>query len=102
MVEREQAPKLLDVLGDQNFPAKQKKAIEIIDTFDISPEDKKIMFLYHLWHESGTVAQVKKITGIKNNIDALSLVGQLLENDALVERYGVFYTEYRSVVKEHS
>lgn len=102
MVERKQIPKLLEVLGNQNFPAKQKKAIEIIDTLDISPEDKRIMFLYHLWHESGTVAQVKKITGIKNNIDALSLVGQLLENDALVDQYGEFYSEYRSVVKESS
>ena len=101
MVEREHNPTLLETLGDQYFPVKQRKAIEIIDGFHLSPEDKKIMFLYHLWHESGTVAQVKRITGIKNNIDALSLVGKLLENEALVEQYGVFYTQYRSTVKEY-
>lgn len=101
MVEREHNPTLLETLGDQYFPHKQRTAIQMIEEFDISVEDKKIMFLYHLWHESGTVAQVKRITGIKNNTDALSLVGKLLENETLVEQYGLFYTKYRSNVKEY-
>jgi hypothetical protein len=101
MVEQEHNPTLLETLGDQYFPYKQRRAIEIIDGFDMSPEDKRIMFLYHLWHESGTVAQVKRITGLKKNIDALSLVGKLLDKEELVEQYSAFYTEYRSSVRDY-
>lgn len=95
MVEQGNTPSLLDVLGVKEFPAKQRKAIEIIDNFTLSPEQKKLLFLYHLWHESGTVAPIKRLTGIKNNADALSLIGKVLESDDLVEQYDNFYKQYR-------
>lgn len=87
-------PSLSEILGIKDFPAKQRKAIEIIDNFIISPEQKRLLFFYHLWHESGTVAPVKRLTGIKNNSDALSLIGKVLDSDELVERYDSFYKEY--------
>jgi hypothetical protein len=95
MVEQGNNPSLSEILGIKDFPAKQRKAIEIIDTITISPEQKTLLFFYHLWHESGTIAPVKRLTGIKNNSDALSLIGKVLESDELVEHYDSFYKQYR-------
>lgn len=100
MVEHEQRPSLYDVLGTKDFPSKQRRAIEIIDGLSISPENKRIMFLYHLWHEAGSINPVKKLTGMKSSSDALDLIGKLLEDDELVDQYGNFYSEFLAGNKE--
>lgn len=100
MIEHEHKPSLSEVLGNKEFPAKQIKAIKIIDNFTLSPEQKRLLFLYHLWHESGTIVPIKKLTGIKNNADAFSLIGKVLESDELVEQYDNFYKQYRTIVKD--
>lgn len=100
-----QGPTLTEMVENADLNAKQRKARDVLARMDFSdpnlPSDvEALLFLCFLWHESGSVNPVKKITGIKNNVDARSLVDRVGESDNLTKQYEEFYSQYRTQVPE--
>ena len=97
----EQKPSLTELLENAELNAKQRKAKGILASLDLSdlnlpPDAGALLFLCFLWHDSGSISPVKKITGIKNNVDALSLVNKVGGSDELIKQYEIFYSLYRT------
>lgn len=100
-----QGPTLTEMVENADLNAKQRKARDVLARMDFSdpnlPSDAgALLFLCFLWHEYGSVNPVKKITGIKNNVDARSLVDRVGESDNLTKQYEEFYSQYRTQVPE--
>lgn len=90
-----QSPLLTEVLETTYLNANQKRAREIIDTLDLSQDEKDLLFIFHLWHESGSLSIVRKLTGTNNNVDARKRLGEVSDSDELVKQYESFYAQYK-------
>lgn len=84
-----------NIVERTDLNADQSRAATIIRRLELSSEQKDLLFLYYLFHESGSVSGIKKFTGLKNNRDASVLIGKVMDSDDLVDKYKSFYTEYR-------
>ena len=89
-----QEPTLAESLEGKELPLRVRQARNLIDKMEIPLEQKRLLFFYHLWHQTGSYGPIKEFGDIREDATIFSIRDKVLENDELVSRYEEFYTEF--------
>ncbi|HYM65029.1 MAG TPA: hypothetical protein VES68_00885 [Candidatus Sulfotelmatobacter sp.] len=72
------------------LPKEQTRVAKMINYLDLSLEQKRLLFFYHLWHETGSFAPIKKFTEIREE-PASFFIQPVLDSQLLSSSYAEFY-----------
>lgn len=73
----------------------QVLAVNTLDQFrKLSPSDRKTLFYYFLWHETGSFASIKQFGEIRKDSQIDSIINKVSDDNILTEAYGEFYSQY--------
>ncbi len=90
-------PTLRKSLGEKEIPLQQRRAISILDRMQIPLDDKRLLFFYHLWQQTGSFAPIKEYGDIREDPTIDSMLNKVLESDRLVKEYTRFDFEYEEL-----
>ena len=91
-------PPLVSIFKGIVVTSVQRTAMGILDDLGLATEDKRLLFFSYLWHESGSLVQVRRFGGADETVDGL--LGRL--DDRLSEKYDQFYDGYSSVLAQQA
>ena len=91
---------LTESLGEKDLPLRRRQAKDLIDKMEISLEQKRLLFFYHLWHETGSFGPIKEFGDIREDPTVFSMLDRVMESDELVLKYEDFYAEYKSLTQQ--
>lgn len=92
--EQPQEPSLKESFGGKAISNRRMLAVKIIDSMPINLNDKRLLFFYHLWHETRSLVSIKDLGEIREDRAVFSILDKVMESDELVNSYGTFYEEY--------
>lgn len=93
----EYEPSLRKSFEGLNLNKKQALAVDTLDQFgNLSPSDRRALFYYFLWHETGSFAPIKQFGEIREDPQIDSIINKVSDDDRLTEAYGVFYSQYKA------
>ncbi len=96
--QKSQKPTLAESLEGKELPLRVRQARNLIDKMEISLEQKRLLFFYHLWHQTGSYGPIKEFGDIREDATIFSIRDKVLESDELVSRYEEFYAEFALLV----
>lgn len=85
--QKSQKPTLAESLEGKELPLRVRQARNLIDKMEISLEQKRLLFFYHLWHQTGSYGPIKEFGDIREDATIFSIRDKVLESDELVSRY---------------
>ncbi|MEK7160208.1 MAG: hypothetical protein AAB702_01895 [Patescibacteria group bacterium] len=93
--QRSQEPTLRESLVGKKgkLPKDQTRVARMLNYLDLSLEQKRLLFFYHLWHETSSFAPIKQFIELKEDPFDF-LIDPVLKNDNLVGAYADFYNRY--------
>lgn len=96
--QKPQEPTLTESLREKELPRRRRQARDIIDRMDIPLEQKRLLFFYHLWHETGSFGPIKEFGDIREDPTINSMLNRVMESDSLVQKYDEFYLKYKEII----
>lgn len=99
--QKSQEPTLTESLGDKDLSLRRKQARDLIDKIEIPLEQKRLLFFYHLWHETGSFGSIKEFGDIREDAAVFTIRNRVLESDELVLQYENFYEKYLDLTKQN-
>jgi hypothetical protein len=93
--QRSQEPTLRESLVGKKgkLPKELTSVARMLNYLDLSLEQKRQLFFYHLWHETNSFAPIKQFIEIKED-PYIFLIYPVLKNDNLVGTYEDFYRRF--------
>lgn len=93
--QRPQEPTLRESLVGKKgkLPKGLTRVARMLNYLDLSLEQKRLLFFYHLWHETNSFTPIKQFIEIKEDPYNF-LIDPVLKDDTLVKAYENFYSRY--------
>ncbi len=83
------------------LPKELTRVARMINYLDLSLEQKRLLFFYHLWHETNSFVPIKQFIEIKEDPYNF-LIDPVLRDDSLVRAYEDFYSRYEEKNRKKS
>jgi len=98
----EYGPSLRKSFEGLNLNKKQALAVDTLDQLsNLSPSDRRTLFYYFLWHETGSFAPIKQFGEIREDPQIDSIINNVSDDDRLTEAYGMFYSQYKASLPQN-
>lgn len=89
--EKPREPSLAQSLNGRELPYDSMLAVRIIDSLGVNLSDKRHLFFYHLWHETGSFASIKEFGEIREDPTIDSILDKVMEDESLLQKYDIFF-----------